>query len=42
MATRQRAFLDIHTGSLHAFLDERVAIDRAERMLGRKREVPGL
>ncbi len=37
-----RAFLDIHTGSLHAFINERVAIDCAEVMLGRKSEVPGL
>ncbi len=37
-----RAFLDIHTGSLHAFINERVAIDCAEVMLGLKTEVPGL
>lgn len=37
-----RAFLDIHTGSLHAFINERVAIDCAEVMLGTKTAVPGL
>jgi alkylation response protein AidB-like acyl-CoA dehydrogenase len=38
----QRAFLDLHTGSLHAFINERVAIDCAEVMLGLRSEVPGL
>jgi alkylation response protein AidB-like acyl-CoA dehydrogenase len=37
-----RAFLDVHTGSLHAFINERVAIDCAEVMLGLRAEVPGL
>jgi alkylation response protein AidB-like acyl-CoA dehydrogenase len=37
-----RAFLDLHTGSLHAFINERVAIDCAEVMLGLRTEVPGL
>jgi alkylation response protein AidB-like acyl-CoA dehydrogenase len=38
----QRAFLDAHTGSLHAFINERVAIECAEVMLGLRSEVPGL
>jgi len=37
-----RAFLDLHTGSLHAFINERVTIDCAEVMLGLRAEVPGL
>ena len=37
-----RAFLDLHTGSLHAFINERVAIECADVMLGNRTEVPGL
>jgi alkylation response protein AidB-like acyl-CoA dehydrogenase len=37
-----RAFLDIHTGSQHAFINERVACECAEAMLGLRAEIPGL
>ena len=37
-----RAFLDVHTGSQHAFINERVACECAEAMLGLRAEIPGL
>ena len=37
-----RAFLDIHTGSQHAFINEKVYCDSAEVLLGTTTFVPGL
>jgi indole-3-acetate monooxygenase len=42
VVARARAFRDLYTGTQHAFISEKVAIDAAQIWLGSSRTNPGL